>query len=417
MPYDDTIAILSSFATSIDSQSALKEPIDYQAELSKQIEYVIWCLEHSDDYLFSKLELSAINNNIQAALSQFPNLPSNTAGHARSILSNVRDIVSSVQAPRRRKISRQESRSYLDEVAAEVFALSNQINESRNQFINASRNINEQIEATARHTEQISQQISAESTGFSKSISDINYNLETRIATHLSTAETRISLMIDENSRMMSESIANWKTSQVKMEAEFESTIVVAKQELDTAMQNQLNEADSKLKEINNIFGAIGANASAGDLSKSANQERQSYYITAVFGLVLLVVGSIFAYSVIEPVLTSDVKIQTAIARIAVMFSIFLPAAYVVGLASKHRRAEVAFRSLSLRIAAFEPFLANLNEAQKSELRLRMSDIFFNTTISDEKLKTADIDLAKIPEKNLTLLLDLIEKIKSLLIK
>ena len=65
-------------------------------------------------------------------------------------------------------------------------------------------------------------------------------------------------------------------------------------------------------------------------------------------------------------------------------------------MAQRHRRVSVALRSLGIRIAAFDAYLANFSDEEKNAEKQKMTEVFFDAKISsDRTLPTDTKDVGK----------------------
>ncbi|WP_063306268.1 hypothetical protein [Pseudovibrio sp. Ad46] len=143
------------------------------------------------------------------------------------------------------------------------------------------------------------------------------------------------------------------------------------------------------VKEINDLYGIAGSNVMSGDLLKQAGEERTTYiWYSRIAMFFYLAAPSILFYllAIKNGIQTDNLEALLKRAPLAAVF--LIPAWYISGLAQKHRRVEVALRSLGLRLAAFEPYLAHFDTEEKNELKRQMADKFFDAQISTETTKS-----------------------------
>ena len=164
---------------------------------------------------------------------------------------------------------------------------------------------------------------------------------------------------------------------------------------LDDAIAEINESGHTKLSEINDIYSAVGNTALAGDILTNANDERAIYasnsrwaklfYILAPTTLILMLYLS---NSLPAP------SVEEVLKKLPVTIVLLIPAAYFSNLASKHRRIEVALRSLGLRIKAFDPYLAHFPPEERNSIKREMANVFFDARISvdgDRQLNTKAI--------------------------
>ncbi|WP_108819344.1 hypothetical protein [Pseudovibrio sp. Alg231-02] len=155
--------------------------------------------------------------------------------------------------------------------------------------------------------------------------------------------------------------------------------------ELIDGVTDARQKSEELVKEINGLYGIAGSNVMSGDLLKQAKDEREEYKFFSKVAIWLYIASPL---SLILLVFFNDIDLNdymSLIKRLPVAALFLLPAFFVSGIASRHRRVEIDLRSLGLRLAAFEPYLAQLSEEQQSNLRTEMAEKFFNYKISNEK--------------------------------
>ena len=157
------------------------------------------------------------------------------------------------------------------------------------------------------------------------------------------------------------------------------------------------SEAKGVLAEINKIYGIAGNNALSGDFAKTADNENDSYiklnrfasFFYVATPIAFIIVWIYFMWR--EPVITFDVLL-----RPFAVLVLLAPAIYFGNLAQKHRRVSIAFRSLGMRIATFDAYLATFEQPAKNEEKTKMAAAFFDAKISsDRSSETSYKDVGK----------------------
>ena len=97
--------------------------------------------------------------------------------------------------------------------------------------------------------------------------------------------------------------------------------------------------------------------------------------------------------------------------KISSVLAFFVPAAFFGSNAQRHRRVAVALRSLGIRVATFDAYLVNFEEAERNSLKEKMASIFFANNITPDRIASASKrDLDKVMDIS-TKLFDRVEKL------
>lgn len=415
--YHQILAELNSISDALKIQLVPLVPADTYLPVMQQLDYIVWCITKSEEYLLTDTDLNVIRSHISTMQSYLNALSGNPTGYAVNIANSLRELLVLIQTPRNKQKTPQESRVLLEGLRSDIATLTAEIENRKAQFQVQGDELSQKLKAINKSAGEIDKQFAAISVENAALASRLEGTLESKISTALNAAETRLNISLDDFVKGSSEQKAQMETSIKSFEISAEARFGKIAADTKFALDQEKIAAQALLYSINNIYQIAGSNSTAGQTIKSANSERLSYWLSGLLALIILIGASYFAYNVIEPALVEEINLQTAVARIAIMFSLFLPAAFLAGLVSKHRRAEISFRSLAIRLAAFEPFLANLSEIQKAEMRVKMSDVFFSDQISDEKTKSTDFDISKMTEKQMTFMMAVLEKTKEFLPK
>ncbi|MGA9411033.1 MAG: hypothetical protein WBV78_11390, partial [Roseobacter sp.] len=55
----------------------------------------------------------------------------------------------------------------------------------------------------------------------------------------------------------------------------------------------------------------------------------------------------------------------------------------------RHRRVATALRSLGVRVATFDAYLANFELEERNNLKAKMASVFFDASISPDRIRNA----------------------------
>lgn len=162
---------------------------------------------------------------------------------------------------------------------------------------------------------------------------------------------------------------------------------------LDKALEGErakfTEKANSIVDDLSGLYEAAGQTALAAGFAGSAEAERKSFELYSwiaigIFGLSAIVMGILWYVLAKQP----DFKFIELLQRVPVAAVFLIPGFYVASLGNRHRKSAVKLRSLSLRIKAFDAFVANLAEPKRVELRTAMMKEFFEEKFDDEKSNT-----------------------------
>ena len=178
-----------------------------------------------------------------------------------------------------------------------------------------------------------------------------------------------------------------------KAQSNTDSTLAANKKQLAEAKQNLkkmgeeiTSEAKGVLAEINKIYGIAGNNALSGDFAKTAKEENNSYVLFnrfASFFYILIPASLIYLWY--DLLGSGELSLSNLLFRLPISFVFLAPAIYFGNLAQKHRRVSIAFRSLGMRIATFDAYLATFDKTEKNEEKTKMASVFFDARISSER--------------------------------
>lgn len=167
-----------------------------------------------------------------------------------------------------------------------------------------------------------------------------------------------------------------------------------------------LNRLKMREEEVDRIFGAIGSASFAGHFKNTADTERTTanwlrVVALCLMGAMIAVAGIAFYYSI-----THDVTWHTFAFRLGTAIVIAIPAICAAQESSKHRDRENGLRKTHLELASIDAYLVLLPEAQRNEIKAKLTEKFFGREEPKEKdeavSKHALFDLLSSVVKNLT---------------
>ena len=176
--------------------------------------------------------------------------------------------------------------------------------------------------------------------------------------------------------------------------------------ELHRKSDQHLNRLKTREEEVDRIFGAIGSASFAGHFKNTADTERSTADWLRIVALCLMaamiiVAGVAFYFSIMH-----DVSWHTFAFRLGTAIVIAIPAIYAAQESSKHRDRENGLRKTHLELASIDAYLVLLPEAQRNEIKAKLTEKFFGREEPKEKeeavSKHALFDLLSSVVKNLT---------------
>ena len=171
-------------------------------------------------------------------------------------------------------------------------------------------------------------------------------------------------------------------------------------QDLNQQGTQTLKTIESKLKEAEKIVGVIGNIGMAGGYQKTANEERIAKWVWQAIAAGSLVLLIYFATTHISGI----TNLNQLLPRFLVAASFIALASYAGMQGERHRKSEMANRKLELGIASIDPFLSNLQPAERDKLKESLIHKLFEQAPESPDLQTG------IPETNI----DLLERMKKL---
>lgn len=174
-------------------------------------------------------------------------------------------------------------------------------------------------------------------------------------------------------------------------------------QDLNNQGSQIIKTIESKLKEAERIVGVIGNIGMAGGYQKTANEERNAKWVWQFIAAGSLAALIYFATTHISGITDLDQLLP----RFFVAASFVALASYAGMQGERHRKSEMENRRLELGIASIDPFLSNLQPAERDKLKESLIHKLFEQAPDTVDLKTG------IPETSIDLIERLQKAIKS----
>ncbi|KZK75382.1 hypothetical protein PsW64_05286 [Pseudovibrio sp. W64] len=365
-----------------NNSKVLQRSNDSVSIYASRIEYLNWCIKTSDKVLFSARELIRLNSICDEIVSLLDILLSSSDEETLQELDSIITTALSLFSPPR-KISvdienvdevlshaRTSTKMLQHDLNVELKKQRELLNENRRESVKVRKQLEtlrSEVSVQQGHAESLADSYKAlfdnQVEGFRVEFKDIllkmNENYSSRISKFDKKTDETLRFQLREIEEKTQEAVSATKTSSDK--------------------------ARDFVKEIRKLLSAAGADLMSGDMLKQAKVEEVEYrFYTKVALFLYLLSPSIL----VVLVGFSDIDLNdwmSLLKRLPVAALFLVPAIYVSGLASKHRKMEISFRSLGLKMAAFEPYLNRLNDEDANLLRREMAEKFFNSRISIEK--------------------------------
>lgn len=138
-------------------------------------------------------------------------------------------------------------------------------------------------------------------------------------------------------------------------------------------------------EEVNKIFGAIGTSAFAGNFKITADKDRTAadrWRLVAMVLMGAIAIAAIFAfyYSV-----TGKTDWEAFLFRLGTCVFLAVPAFYAANESAKHRETERLNRKIHLELTAIDAYLALMPDAQRNEIKGKLTEKFFGVPEIKEK--------------------------------
>jgi hypothetical protein len=212
-------------------------------------------------------------------------------------------------------------------------------------------------------------------------------NLEfQKLLTQLKTAADDQSKAILENSNTASES----------RKTEWNNFLAGSKKTND----EHLEFLKKRKKEVDEIFGAIGQAALAGNFNETANKEKQAADGWRKIAFGFMVSMGVVAVAAFVSTFVKSPDWESFLFRIGTAFIIAVPAFYAANESSKHRNREKLIRKNFLELSAIDAYLVHLPEQERNKIKGELSEKFFGVPEVHEKTESVSKkDLLSLLEK------------------
>lgn len=137
-------------------------------------------------------------------------------------------------------------------------------------------------------------------------------------------------------------------------------------------------DLSTKKAQIDNLLGLAAENTIAGSFDRVAESERKVADTLRAFS-VMLMAGVVALVSLtFNDSVKGDFEWKESAFRIALIFLITVPAAYLSRESSKHRAKYYEFIRHAMELKTFDPYMASLGDDDRSKLKVSMANKFFS---------------------------------------
>lgn len=181
----------------------------------------------------------------------------------------------------------------------------------------------------------------------------------------------------------MEEQSARFTDTVQKLEGQI-PTVRAAAESVNEEFQARLNDLETQAEEV---LESLGVTSQSAAFLTSANREMKTarvWHALAALGLAGLVVVAIVY---VAPILESADSLNwvSLAARTFIGLTLAAAASYAGAQASKHSKREEYYRQMHLQLAAVEPYLARLDEAERKRIKGELAQQFFRISYPGEQ--------------------------------
>jgi len=376
--------ILDTIEATLDSFADTAKQDPRYREFCDKAEYVRWILEASSASYFSANELqqtvgelTQVSNHLRSSATNFV--------HYDQISNFYATIFSRLPYPRVKKIFRSDSNDIIVEFRSTVLEIQ--------------QNLTEHVETSQRKLSESEHQVSSLLTTAKKlesSLRDLEHRIEALISNYEAKVNAKVTEKLTEfagafseaqntrsaeyqaNENSMQETISHMKSQAEQIKQTVNDTSMALGKDMDRARVEYESKASDILDNLNGLYDTAGQTALAVGFAGSAKEESLLFSRYSVLASIIFVIVAIISacmwFSLSK---TANFTFAEMLMRLPVSAVFLVPGLYLASLANKHRKSAVKLRSLSLRIKAFDAYLANAPIEQRHQLRSELVREFF----------------------------------------
>lgn len=353
-------------------------------EFSDKTEYVRWILETSLASYIASNELNQTVNELSQVVSHLKNNASNF-GHYDQVSNFFASIFSRFPYPRVKRIFRSDANEVIENFRSTVL-------EIESDFVSRIRTSQKELSDSEERVKKLSEHAAY----LNQLFADLEHRIEAQISNYEATVNAQVTEKLSELSReftkaqnersagfqqtenTMQEIISNMRSQAGQIKKDATDRRSAAKKELIIAKGEFETKANEVIDNLNGLYDQAGQTALAAGFAGSATEESGLFRLYSVLASIIFVlVATVTAFMWFSMSKTSGFSFSEMLMRLPVSAVFLVPGLYLASLANKHRKSAVKLRSLSLRIKAFDAYLANAPLEQRQELRSELVREFF----------------------------------------
>lgn len=388
--------LLSYAQDQLDSYPEDQRRAPLFVETRERLEYVRWILEQSDPALITQQELDSVQGPIQNAVNHI----GQSQGRSQRLVQLDQwfaPFFEKFPYPRVRKIFRSERTEILNEFEREIRDMQFRLQEFIKDANDRQEKFLHNIEAAQEAIEIIEKEIAG---------------IEVRVGGEFEKWEAQSAQQISERLASLSNEFASGQAERnsehqevlnniSKRLRDFDSLYEEVKVKLSQAMegmkrdlgkqQNQM-ESDGKsyLEKIRNIYQIVGQTTLAGDFERAAAAETKSGSWFAFLAAVFFIVAPLFFVYQWSTLNVTGADPVGLLLKLSAGLAFLIPAAYFGNTSRRHHRVATALRSLGIRVATFDAYLANFPDAERNRIKEEMAELFFAAQITPDQLRSSN---------------------------
>jgi 23S rRNA pseudoU1915 N3-methylase RlmH len=152
-----------------------------------------------------------------------------------------------------------------------------------------------------------------------------------------------------------------------------------------------IEDLEAEKAKAENLVGVIGTTGTTGAYKLVANEAKFMARICQVATIALLVIAAGLSVYTFWEIAEADFKFVKFLGRVLMIATAGVPAAYLAKLAEKFDHRERFNRRMELELAAIEPYLAELDVAERNAVKIRLAEkMFGNAESQTSDGKTSD---------------------------
>ena len=141
--------------------------------------------------------------------------------------------------------------------------------------------------------------------------------------------------------------------------------------------ESELSNIEEKNTQINKLLGDAAGRVIVSDYAVSAEQEKTAADWLRVGSLIcMILIVTIAGYSFLESI-TQSFNLSNALLRLALVFLLSVPAAYLARESTKHRQQQYTHLQTSLDLKAINPYIASLPEEDQHKIKFEIAQRIF----------------------------------------